>query len=117
MFELQNKTVVSCSRGWFVRLSEAEAALRWGRGAQVGGEELRWGRGAQAEDLLIALADRRSFPETRLLVARGMVGDTWSTESVVVVMLPASVLPLPVKDPGKERQEKFAEHKQRGGGG
>lgn len=48
----------------------------------------------------MALADRRSFPETLFFVARGMVGDTWSTESVVVVVtLPASVLPLPVKDP------------------
>lgn len=57
------------------------------------------GSGAQLEDLLIALADLRSFPETRFLVARGMVGDTWSTESVAGVAFPASVLALPVNDP------------------
>lgn len=53
---------------------------------------------AQLEDLLIALADLRSFPETLCLVERGMVGDTWSTESVVVAC-PPSVLTLPVRDP------------------
>lgn len=30
----------------------------------------------QADDLLMALAERRSFPETRCFVARGRVGDT-----------------------------------------
>lgn len=54
--------------------------------------------GAQLEDLLIALAERRSFPETRFLVARGIVGETWSTQSAAV---PASVLVLPVKEPGE----------------
>lgn len=48
----------------------------------------------------MALADRRSFPETRFLVARGMVGDTWSTESVAPEPLPASVVLLPLKEPG-----------------
>lgn len=60
------------------------------------------GRGcrAQLEDLLIALADRRSFPETLFFVARGIVGETWSTESVVApVVFPASVLALLVKEP------------------
>lgn len=54
------------------------------------------------EDLLIALADRRSFPETRFFVARGIVGETWSTESAAAAALPDSVLALPVKEPGGE---------------
>lgn len=58
---------------------------------------------AQAEDLLIALADRRSFPETRCFVARGRVGDTWSAESVAAVAELASVLALPLKEPIGER--------------
>lgn len=62
--------------------------------------------GAQLEDLLIALAERRSFPETRFLVARGIVGETWSAPSAAV---PASVLVLPVKEPGEGRRD--------GGGG
>lgn len=53
----------------------------------------------------MALADRRSFPETRFFVARGMVGDTWSTESVVVVVVVptatlSSALVLPLREPG-----------------
>lgn len=55
------------------------------------------------EDLLIALAERRSFPETRFLVARGIVGETWSMESAAV---PVSVLVLPVKEPGEGRTDK-----------
>lgn len=62
---------------------------------------LRRVRRAQLEDLLIALADRRSFPETRFFVARGIVGDTWSTESAAPVAFPASVLVLLVKEPGR----------------
>lgn len=58
---------------------------------------------AQLEDLLIALADRRSFPETRFFVARGIVGETWSTESVAPAVFPASVLTLPVKEPRGKR--------------
>lgn len=64
-----------------------------------------WEKGderAQLEDLLIALADRRSFPETLSLVERGMVGDTCSTESVVVGLFPPSVLTLPVNDPERD---------------
>lgn len=61
------------------------------------------------EDLLIALADRRSFPETRFFVARGIVGETWSTESVVPVEFPASVLALPVKEPGREMEGEFVD--------
>lgn len=54
------------------------------------------------EDLLIALAERRSFPETRFLVARGIVGETWSTQSAAG---PESVLVLPVKEPGEGRRD------------
>lgn len=66
-------------------------------------EAVAWRRaasppGAQLEDLLIALAERRSFPETRFLVARGIVGETWSTQSAAG---PESVLALPVKEPGE----------------
>lgn len=63
-----------------------------------------WGHN-QADDLLIALAERRSFPETRCFVARGRVGDTWSTGSMAAVAelaavaVLASVLVLPVKEP------------------
>lgn len=56
------------------------------------------------EDLLIALADRRSFPETRFFAARGIVGETWSTESAAPAVFPASVLALPVKEPGGETE-------------
>lgn len=68
---------------------------------------------AQLEDLLIALADRRSFPETRFLVERGIVGETWSTESAAPAVVPASVLVLPVKEPGEGWREM---EKGRGGG-
>lgn len=68
---------------------------------------------AQLEDLLIALADRRSFPETLCFVERGMVGDTCSTESVVVVVgvevFPPSVLTLPVNDPERGHRQKDEE--------
>lgn len=58
------------------------------------------------EDLLIALADRRSFPETLCFVERGIVGDTWSAESVAAAAVVApSTLTLPVKDPRREREE------------
>ncbi len=77
-----------------------------------------WGGGAQLEDLLIALADRRSFPETRFFVARGIVGETWSTESVVAAVFPASVLALPVKEPGRERDGgRVCRQKERDNGG
>lgn len=74
-------------------------------GTRGGGTEVGRGCRAQLEDLLIALADRRSFPETLFFVARGIVGETWSTESVVApVVFPASVLALLVKEPeGGER--------------
>lgn len=65
------------------------------------------------EDLLIALADRRSFPETRFFVARGIVGETWSALSVVPVVFPASVLALPVKEPGREMEGQFATERKR----
>lgn len=51
------------------------------------------------EDLLKALADLRSFPETRFFVARGIVGEIWSTESAAPAAFPASVLVLLVKEP------------------
>lgn len=57
------------------------------------------------EDLLIALADLRSFPETRFLAERGIVGETWSTESAAPVLVPVSVLVLPVKEPGEGWRE------------
>lgn len=57
------------------------------------------GGGAQLEDLLIALADRRSFPETLFFVARGIVGETWSTESAAPAGFPAESA-LPVREPG-----------------
>lgn len=51
----------------------------------------------------MALAERRSFPDTRLLVARGTVGDTCcSTESPAATAAAAAlsaVLVLPVKEP------------------
>lgn len=53
---------------------------------------------AQFEDLLMALADRRSFPETLFFVARGIVGETWSTESVPTATL-SSALVLPLREP------------------
>lgn len=65
------------------------------------------------EDLLIALADRRSFPETRFLVARGIVGETWSTESVAPAVFPASVLVLPVKEPGREMEGEFVDRRRK----
>lgn len=71
-----------------------------GRTLAVAPGSVRLFEGAQAEDLLIALAERRSFPETRLLVARGMVGETWSTESAAPEAAPASLLALQVKEPG-----------------
>lgn len=49
-------------------------------------------RSVQLEDLLMALAERRIFPETLFLEARGMVGDTWSPESVTVTLRSALVL-------------------------
>lgn len=59
------------------------------------------------EDLLIALADRRSFPETLFFVARGMEGETWSTGSVEAAAAAAaatSVLVLPEKEPASETE-------------
>lgn len=70
----------------------------------AGREVVHRGRGvpaAQLEDLLIALADRRSLPETLFLVERGIVGETWSTESAGPTVVPVSVLVLPVKEPGE----------------
>jgi hypothetical protein len=58
---------------------------------------------AQVDDLLIALADLRSLPETRFFVARGIGGDTWSTESAAPAATPFSALVLPVREPGRER--------------
>ena len=79
------------------------------KAAPRGGTEVGRGCRAQLEDLLIALADRRSFPETLFFVARGIVGETWSTESVVApVVFPASVLALLVKEPeGGEMEAEF----------
>ncbi|GAA6070980.1 uncharacterized [Tachysurus ichikawai] len=54
---------------------------------------------AQLEDLLMALAERRSFPETRLLVARGIVGEACSVDSLVVTVTLSSALVLPVREP------------------
>lgn len=56
-------------------------------------------RGAQLEDLLMALAERRSFPETRLLEARGMVGEACSVPSLFVTVMLSSALVLPVREP------------------
>lgn len=68
---------------------------------------------AQLEDLLIALADRRSFPETRFLAERGIVGETWSRESaaptLVPVPVPVPVSVLPVKEPGERQEGEFVE--------
>lgn len=88
------------------------------KAALGGGKKRRTGWRAQLEDLLIALADRRSFPETRFFVARGIVGETWSTVSVVVaaaaaVLFPASVLTLPVKEPGREMERDFEDRKKK----
>lgn len=75
---------------------------------------------AQLEDLLIALADRRSFPETRFLAERGIVGETWSTESaaptLVPVPVPVSVLVLPVKEPGERQEGAVCRDRNRGAG-
>ena len=65
------------------------------------------------EDLLIALADRRSFPDTRFFVARGIVGETWSTGSVGPALFPDSVLTLPVKEPGREMEGEIVDRKKR----
>lgn len=77
-----------------------KAALRGAAVALGGG---RGGGGAQLEDLLMALAERRSFPDTRLLVARGTVGDTCcsaGSPAAPAATLPLSaVLVLPVKEP------------------
>lgn len=81
-----------CSHGWVCEvLREEIKGCTQGWGGRRGG--------AQLEDLLIALADRRSFPETRFFVARGIVGETWSVVSVAPAAFPASVLVLPVKEP------------------
>lgn len=42
----------------------------------------------------MALAERRIFPDTRFFEARGMVGDTWSLESLVVTVTLRSALVL-----------------------
>ena len=103
----------SCSHGWVCEvLWEKVKGCTRKRGGN------REGRAAQLEDLLIALADRRSFPETRFFVARGIVGETWSTESVAVVvaaagLFPASVLTLPVKEPGRETERDFEDEKRK----
>lgn len=47
----------------------------------------------------MALAERRSFPETRFLVARGIVGETWSPESLVITETLRSALVLQLRDP------------------
>lgn len=47
----------------------------------------------------MALAERRSFPETRLLVARGIVGEACSVDSLVVTVTLSSALVLPVREP------------------
>lgn len=47
----------------------------------------------------MALAERRSFPETRFLEARGMVGETWSLESLVVTVTLRSALVLQLREP------------------
>lgn len=49
----------------------------------------------------MALAERRSFPETRFLEARGMVGETWSPESLVITVTLRSALVLQLREPGK----------------
>lgn len=57
---------------------------------------------AQVDDLLIALAERRSLPDTRFFVARGIVGETWSVESAaggVTVETGSSELVLPLREP------------------
>lgn len=92
----------SCSHGWMCEVLREKI-----KGCTLGKEGT--GRRAQLEDLLIALAERRSFPETRFFVARGIVGDTWSTESVGAAVFPASVLVLLVKDPGKKKKKKKME--------
>lgn len=97
-------TATSCSHGWLW-----EVVLRGNiKGCtRVGG--FGEGRRAQLEDLLIALADRRSFPDTRFFVARGMVGETWSTESAAPAGALASVLVLPVKEPGRQMQAEIVD--------
>lgn len=47
----------------------------------------------------MALAERRSFPETRLLVARGIVGEACSVDSLVVTVTLSSALVLLVREP------------------
>ncbi|KAJ8392988.1 hypothetical protein AAFF_G00068920 [Aldrovandia affinis] len=50
------------------------------------------------------LAERRSFPETLFFVARGIVGETWSAESVPTATL-SSALVLPLREPGDTGEE------------
>lgn len=50
--------------------------------------------GVQLDDLLMALAERRIFPDTLFLEERGMVGETWSPESPVVTVTLRSALVL-----------------------
>lgn len=47
----------------------------------------------------MALAERRSFPETRFLEARGMVGEACSVDSLLVTGTLSSALMLPVREP------------------
>lgn len=90
----------SCSHGWVCE-------VLWENIKGCTGGEVGMGWRAQFEDLLTALADRRSFPETLFFVARGMLGETWSTESVVPAGAPVSVLMLPVKEPGRKMKRQF----------
>lgn len=92
----------SCSHSWV-----CEVLWEKIKGCTGGGHQGRVE--AQFEDLLIALAERRSFPETRFFVERGRLGDTWSTESVAPAWTPFSVLTLPVKEPGRDVGGQFVD--------
>ena len=67
----------------------------------------------------MALAERRSFPDTLFFVARGIVGETWSVESAaavaaVAVVTGISALVLPLRDPRRgERKSKTMGQRQR----
>lgn len=60
--------------------------------------------GPQLDALLRALVERRSFPETLLLEARGSVGEGGSASSTPMVTV-RSALALVVRQPGKQSRQ------------
>lgn len=84
----KNKWKTWRSNNTFIHTAEGQCSLLAGGSVQL-------------EDLLMALAERRSFPETRFLVARGIVGETWSPESLVITETLRSALVLQLRDPEK----------------